>query len=222
MRAATTHPDIASFACRMMLEGAHNVLDGAGDVYHVSGLAWRADHGRPLAERHLVERDVFGACGGAALYRLDGLRGIGGFDEDLFCYLEDVDVAFRLQRAGRRCLYVPSAVVCHVGGASTPNNPEFRLYHGHRNMIRVYLKNMPTMLLIATLPLHIAVNLMALVRSIWRGDVRIVARAKLDALHALPRVLAQRRSTRMTDVADTRTVWRSMSKAFVRNVRTSS
>ena len=55
----------------------------------------------------------------AALYRRDAFLSLGGFDEDFFCYLEDVDLGFRLRLAGQPCRYVPQAIINHQGSAST-------------------------------------------------------------------------------------------------------
>jgi GT2 family glycosyltransferase len=221
VEAAAQFPQFDAFASRMMIEGTDDIVDGMGDEYHVSGLAWRTGHGKPLRPRHLEGREVFGACAGAALYRLEAVRSIGGFDADLFCYVEDVDLSFRLRRLGKRTRYVPSAVVWHVGGESTRENAAFRLYHGHRNMIRVYLKNMPKTLLMLTLPAHIAVNLFGIVRSLWRGDAAIVIRAKYDAVRAIDRVLEQRKDVERRATVGSWQIWRQLSKAVRRDISTS-
>ncbi len=218
--AAQQYPDYDALASRMMIAGTHDTIDGLGDVYHVSGLAWRARHGRSLQPLDLNGQEVFGVCAGAGFYRLSALTQLGGFDDELFCYLEDVDLSFRLRRMGRRCRYVPSAVVWHVGGVSTRDNATFPLYYGHRNMIIVYLKNMPTALLLLTLPLHIAVNLIGVIRSLWRGDSSVVLRAKYDALHAIRRVIVQRRELESRATVGSLQLLPHLSKSLVRDVAT--
>lgn len=56
---------------------------------------------------------MFGACAGAAIYRRSMLEDIGLFDEDFFIAQEGVDLSFRAQLKGYKCLYVPTAVVYH-------------------------------------------------------------------------------------------------------------
>lgn len=88
------------------------VLDGAGDCYHASGLAWRALHGHtydldigPDVPDFL---DVFGPCGAASLYHRDTFLRLGGFDERYFCYFEDVDIAFRFRLDGGAAFKITS------------------------------------------------------------------------------------------------------------------
>jgi GT2 family glycosyltransferase len=85
--------------------------------------ATETDHSRPFDWRHYdSERFVFGASACAALYRssmLDDLRLDGEyFDEDFFAYFEDVDMDWRAQLRGWKCVYAPRAVGYHMRGGS--------------------------------------------------------------------------------------------------------
>lgn len=195
MDAAARRRDCASFASRMMSERVPGELDGSGDVFHVSGFAWRRDHGRPLAHspHALVEQEVFSACGGAAMYRRDAFLELGGFDESFFGYLEDTDLGLRLRLAGHRCLYVPTSVVHHVGSATTGAESEYTVYHSQRNLVWLWVKGMPWPLALAYLPQHVLVNALMTVYYAARGRAGTVLRAKRDALAGLPRVLRERR-----------------------------
>lgn len=75
-----------------MVHGAETIVDSLGDVYHVSRLAWR--DGCALRDSDAVPREIFSPCAGVALYRTDALVNVGGFDEDYFCYVEDVGLGF--------------------------------------------------------------------------------------------------------------------------------
>jgi GT2 family glycosyltransferase len=182
--AARAHPDAASFASRLMLDGAPGYLDGAGDVYHVSGVHWRHGHGRRLDEvpDALISHEVFSACAAAALYRRADWIRHGGFDERFFCYVEDVDLGFRLQRSGRRCWYVADAVAHHLGSASSGLRSAFAVYHGQRNLVWTYLKNMPPGAAWRYAPRHAVAALAGMVAAAARGRLRPYLRAKRDAL----------------------------------------
>ena len=118
---------------------------------------------------------------------------VGGFDEHYFCYFEDVDLGFRLRLRGYRCVYVPAAIVEHVSSALSGYRSDFAVYHGERNAVWTFIKDMPGPLLLAYLPQHLALNIAALMYYPWRGQGRVVLRAKLDALRGVAGVLRRRR-----------------------------
>jgi GT2 family glycosyltransferase len=203
LAAAARHPDAASLASLLLRDGAPDVVDGAGDVYHVSGPAWRHGHGRPRREVPGVdvEREVFTACAAAALYRREAWLAAGGFDERFFCYMEDVDLGFRLRLAGHACWYVPDAVAYHMGSATAGEGSAFAVYHGHRNLACTFVRNMPAALFWRYLPAHLALTVGGAVWCAWRGRAGAYARAKRDALAALPALWRERRQTQASRVA---------------------
>jgi GT2 family glycosyltransferase len=175
---------------------------------------WRAGFGQPHGPPWDAEREIFVPCACAAVYRREAFTAAGGFDEAFFCYVEDVDLAFRMQLRGGRFMYVPDAVVHHVGSASTGRASDFARYHGHRNMVWCFLKNMPGPLLWKYLPAHLAMNLASLLSFSLRGEGRPIWRAKWDALKALPRLLAERRRIQGTRTASARDLERRMARGL--------
>lgn len=105
-----------------------------------------------------------------------------------------MDLGFRLRLAGYRCLYVPDAVVHHVGSAITGRRSDFTVYHGHRNLVWVFVKNMPGPLFWLYLPQHLLFNLVSILWYTLRGQGRVILRAKWDAIRGLPRVWRQRKA----------------------------
>jgi GT2 family glycosyltransferase len=217
VQTAAERTDFASFAARMVQSERRDVLDGAGDAYHVSGLVWRRGHAKPIeAGQYDSTREVFSACAAAALYRREALEAAGGFDEDYFCYVEDVDLGFRLQLLGYRCLYVPTALVYHVGSATTGRESDFVVYHGHRNLVWTYVKNMPAALFWLYLPLHLAANIAMIVRYGMLGRWRVLLRAKRDAIAGLPAMWRKRGRVQAGRIVSARAVRRVMEKGFPR------
>lgn len=199
MLAATVqHPDYSFFGARLLQAQDEALLDGDGDCYHVSGLPWRSGMGLPVALAPTEPRETFAPCAAAALYPSRALREAGGFDEDFFCYMEDVDLGFRLRLAGYRCLTVQDAVVLHVGSAITGKRSHFYVYYGQRNLVWTYVKNMPGVLFWLFLPLHVCLNIAGVLRYALRGQLQVVWRAKCDAIQMLPRMWQKRREIQET------------------------
>jgi GT2 family glycosyltransferase len=201
--AADRHPEYASFASRMVMAADRSRLDGAGDFYHVSGWAGRRFHGHDAGRVALCEDEVFSACAAAALYRRDAVVAAGGFDENFFCYFEDVDLGFRLRLRGGRCLYLPTVTARHVGSQSAGRHSAFSVYHGHRNLEWTYLKDMPASLFWAYLPQHLALGAAALVRFSAMGLARPLLAAKRDAAKGVGRLLKARQALQSTRIAST-------------------
>lgn len=211
LRATRRHPAAGMFASRQLDAERPELLDGAGDCYHAFGLAWRGGHGRP-APATLRETRVFGACGAAALYDRATFLELGGFAEEFFCYFEDVDLAFRWRLSGGFCVFIPDAVVEHVGGACSDGASGFARYHGTRNAVWCFLRNMPGPLL-WLLPAHAALMLALLAWGAARGHGRVVARALIDALAGLPAVWTQRKHIQ----AGRRASWTCLAASLVWN-----
>jgi len=191
--AAKENPQYSFFGSHMKQYGSPRCLDGTGDIYHLCGLAWRRDHGISEGQTPRSMGEIFSPCAAAAMYRRDVFLDAGGFDESFFCYFEDVDLAFRLRLLDQRCLYVPSAKVEHVGSATTKQQSDFSVYHGHRNMVWAYVKNMPSSLFWKGLPQHIMANIAALLYFSLTGQAGPIFKAKWDALVGLGEIMEQRK-----------------------------
>jgi GT2 family glycosyltransferase len=211
LRAARERPAYSIFASRIVTESDPARLDAAGDVFHVSGVAWQGGHGQP-ASTATTPREVFSASAAAALYRRDAFLGVGGFDERFFCYYEDIDLGFRLRLAAHRCWYVPAAVVHHVGSSSARRESDFMLYHTHRNIVWTFVKDMPAALFWLYLPQHLLVNVATLGAFALRGRLRVALRAKSDAIRGLPEMLRRRRSIQRHRAASVSDLRRAMAR----------
>jgi N-acetylglucosaminyl-diphospho-decaprenol L-rhamnosyltransferase len=192
MDATARHPDAGMFGSTQIDAADIRRLDGAGDVYHASGLVWRGHHGAPV-DSLPPEGEVFAPCAAAALYRRDLFLEAGGFDEDFFCYCEDVDLGFRLRLLGQKCIQVASARVHHVGSAITGRRSAFATYYSARNRVWMFVKNMPMALLIPLLPVHVTLNALLLLRAAFLGEADAMLRGLRDAVSGMNKVLVRRR-----------------------------
>jgi GT2 family glycosyltransferase len=191
--AVENNPGFMAFSSRQLQYSAPFLLDGAGDAYHISGLAWRNSYNLTAEKNGLEEREIFSPCAAAALYSREVFLKVGGFDEDYFSYFEDVDLGFRFRIHGKKCLYVPNAIVHHVGSASTGKRGDFSVYYGYRNMVWTFVKDMPSPYFGLFLPLHLFTLSFFIAYLTMRGQGGVIVRAIRDALRGLPMILKKRR-----------------------------
>ncbi|MFN8636263.1 MAG: glycosyltransferase family 2 protein [Chloroflexota bacterium] len=193
--ALQAHPEAGSAASKLMLFDRRDVIHSAGDFYGLDGIpgsrgVWQHDDGS--YERQEL---VFGACAGAAAYRRTMLEDVGSFEDSFFMYCEDVDLAFRSQLGGYRCVYVPTAVVYHMLSA-TGGGPLASYYCG-RNFLRVIARDMPGPLLRRVWPRIVRAQLAITAESIWHARepaARAKLRGQIAGLLELPRLLGERRA----------------------------
>lgn len=208
---ADRHPDVAMFACCMLSASHPEYVDDLGLACNTNGIAWPRYRGSLLDTVAQQTHEVFAPSGGAALYRRSVFVAAGGFDEQFFCYYEDVDLGFRLRLYGHRCLSVPEAVVHHASSALTGGpQSDFTVYHAHRNMVWTYFKNMPSGYLWRHLPMHLLINLAIVISFARKGRGGLLLRAKWHALCALPSMLRARRGIQTQMQAEPGTVIAAM------------
>ena len=203
--AAQAHPEFSFFSSRLVYADNLDLAQDTGDIYHVSGFAWPRDNNCPVQNAHLQGGEVFSPCAAAALYDRAAFLEVGGFAEQFVSHYEDVDIGFRLRLRGYRCLYVPEAVVPHVGSASYGRESDRTVYQVQRNVIWSYLTNMPGWLFWKYLPAHLFTNLVFLIYYSLRGQWKVVWKAKWQAARSLPAMIKKRKviqSARRVDLAE--------------------
>lgn len=199
VRTLRDHPEAGSAGAKLVSFHDRSTLDGAGDVFDWAGTGWRRGHGEPDDGRYDVPEAVFGACGGAALYRREALAEVGPFDESFFAFVEDTDWALRAQLAGWSCRYVPTAVVYHIGSATLgAGMTDFTRYHLWRNGIWLVAKDYPLAAMLRHLPRLLYVQAAQLVLATRARRLGLWARIMYDAARGLPGVLRRRRAVQGT------------------------
>lgn len=191
-RAAKRFPGCRVFTSAQLSMHDENLMDGAGDAYLAFGVPWRGGFGHPRAELPQTGA-CFSACGAGAMYDRQLFLEAGGFDERFFCYCEDVDLGFRLQLIGEDCIFVREAVIHHANSAISGVGSPFSSYHGTRNRIWTYFKNMPLPLLLLTLPAHAAISIYLIIRAAFLGRLEATFRGTWHGFRDLPSVLADPR-----------------------------
>ena len=139
-------PEIVAINSQLLRMDEPERIDDAGDELSWYGAATKCGHNQAAADFQ-EEKEIFSPCAAACLYRRDFLLATGGFDADLFAYLEDVDLGLRGRLLGYRYLYLPKAKVLHKGhGAGLPHSRYVEMIT--RNRLMLFAKNMPARLLL--------------------------------------------------------------------------
>jgi GT2 family glycosyltransferase len=193
--ALRAHPEAGWAGAKLRDFEQRDLLDGAGDVFTWAGTGGRRGHGERDIGQYDKPRAIFGACGGAALYRREALQRVGEFDEDFFAFYEDVDWNLRAQLAGLSCRYVPTAVAYHMGSATIGRGlSDFTRYHLWRNAIWIIVKDLPASALLCHAPHLLVGQLVNLAVALRDRKLNIWLRVWRDALRGLPRALSRRRA----------------------------
>jgi GT2 family glycosyltransferase len=195
--ALNNDPTLGSVACKMVNFYDRTLIDSAGDGLTRAGSPYSRGY-RELDGARFSRRDlVFGTCAGAALYRKAVFTTVGQFDEDFISYYEDVDLSFRAQLAGFKCLYVPEAICYHKRGA-TSSNSAYPIRMQERNLTAFYIKNFPLAILLGQLPLVLASRVRRMYRSTRAGWGRPTWQGFVEGLALVPRMLKKRRGIQRT------------------------
>ena len=196
-------PKSGLVASKMLLFDRRDTFHTAGDYVTPDGMA----HNRGVWQKDVGQYDheayVFSACGGSSAYRKSMLDEIGLLDDDFFFSFEDVDLAWRAQLAGWRCLYVPDAVVYHKlkasGGGTTAS------FYDGRNRIYTLAKNYPADLWRVHKREVIGAQwqLMREALRLWRGAAaRATLRGIVAGVLGIPKMRRKRRAIQAARTVD--------------------
>jgi GT2 family glycosyltransferase len=187
-------------AC-VLLADAPDVVNAAGVAVHPLLLSW-ADGWGDAVDRHREPRDVASASGAALAVPRSLWEELGGFDEELFLYGEDVELSLRVWQQGLRVRYLPAARVWH---AYAFDRNAAKRYYLERNRWRLLLTVLETKTLLLLSPVLVPFELALLLAAVRDRAVKAKLRAALWNLKHLRSTLRRRalvqRSRRLSDAA---------------------
>ena len=188
--------DIWIFASKLLNYYSRVKIDSAGDALDLTLGPYKLGEFEP-AENYQERRFIFGACGGGGCYKRELFDKIGLFDEDFFAYFEDVDLSFRANWVGYRCLSVPDAVIYHkvaaTSGASSANRDRFDIMR-RRNYLFLIIKNYPLPFLIQYLPFILIAHCLKSLLNVARGRFRVAFLTQREIITGLPKMLRKRQA----------------------------
>lgn len=190
--ALTSDNSLGYCSSKIIISGTDKI-DSVGDTFTTAFTGTKMgeyEEESLFTERRLVP----GACAAAVIYNRQMLDQIGFLDEDFFFNHEDTDLNLRAWLAGWKCLFVPEAVVYHKVNASVGELSDIGVYYFSRNNLWVWLKNVPTGLLIRAIPQRLIYELSSLAffcikKRKWRPFIR----GKIDSFRMFPTMLKKRR-----------------------------
>jgi GT2 family glycosyltransferase len=185
-------PEVAAAQPLLMLWDEPELINSAGNAVHFCGFTYCGGYRQRKEDIGLngEVRSVPYASGAALLLRVEALDEVGDFDEDLFLYLEELDLQLRLRQRGYECVLVPTARVMHKYRAEFSPSKYGWL---ERNRWMVLLKNWPWRPLVAAAPVLLGLELAVLATAARGGWMREKMWSYREIARYLPRTLANRR-----------------------------
>lgn len=153
LEAGERDPRIGAVAPQMRFADRPRIVNSAGMEMDRLGIAEDRLVGASIDDPLVnTSAEVFGATGGAALYRRRMIEEVGGFDATYFAFFEDADLAWRARAGGWTAVYEPRAVVLHHHSATARHGSSRKLYLVGRNRVRTLAKNATGAQLLRSLP----------------------------------------------------------------------
>ncbi|MFN4260136.1 MAG: glycosyltransferase family 2 protein [Gemmataceae bacterium] len=183
-------------------------IDSAGDRYYLGGVAGKRGHGQFVHHFAPQAEPVFGASASSAFYRREALERVGGLPREFGAYFEDVDLSFRLRRAGYDICLEPGSRVWHHGSATHGTTSRALLEQQSLNEERVFWRNLPAAALPLAVPRHLAVLLGKAARRWREGNLVPFLCGRLRLVAEIPALLRHRRWLRQLGAGDDWRQWR--------------
>jgi GT2 family glycosyltransferase len=141
---------------------------------------------------------VFWATGACMFVRADRFHEFGGFDEDFFAHMEEIDLCWRFHRAGLLVYYQAQSRVYHVGGGTLATSNPKKTYFNFRNGLSLIFKNLPFTQLAWKLPLRLLLDWVAAFNFLLHGsvnDFKAIAKAHAEFFKQLSKEHKKRKAT---------------------------
>jgi GT2 family glycosyltransferase len=119
-------------------------------------------------------REIFWASGACMFIRTKLFKDFGGFDEDFFAHMEEIDLCWRMKKTGYKVVYCAESEVYHVGGGTLAYRNPRKTYLNFRNSLLVLIKNLPMPDIFWKLPFRWIVDYVAALKFILSGDFKDV------------------------------------------------
>lgn len=115
------------------------------------------------------ESEIFWASGAAMVIRTSLFKNLGGFDGAYFAHMEEIDLCWRIKRAGYKIKMIPTSVVYHLGGGTLAYENAFKTKLNFRNSLATLFKNESFLRLILIIPARLILDGIAGIKFLLSG-----------------------------------------------------
>jgi GT2 family glycosyltransferase len=143
--------------------------------------------------------DIFWSSGACMMVRAEAWKKCGGFDDDFFAHMEEVDLCWRFHLAGFRVSCVPGSIIYHAGGGSLPYDSKLKTYLNFRNNLFMLYKNLPDNKLHKTIFIRKVLDGVAAIMFIIKGrtgNAKAVLKAHIDYYKNIKKLKVKRETVK--------------------------
>ncbi len=212
------HPDVAAVQPKVLAEKQPDHFEyagAAGGLIDTMGYPFCRGRIFYYTERdqgqYNDDRQIFWSSGACMMIRSEWYHRLGGLDEDFFAHMEEIDLCWRLQRAGQRVWYTGNCSVYHVGGGTLAASNPRKTYYNFRNGLSLIYNNWTTHELVWKFPARLGLDWVAAIKFILAGTVRdgfAVFRAHAHFFRYFGREIARRKRSAVLGYRQPATIYR--------------
>jgi hypothetical protein len=199
-----SEPKIGTVTCKI-LSADGKTIDSTGDLLSTWGLPYPRGRGEPTSNKYDKDTHLFGASGGATIFKCNLLREVGFYDPDFFAYYEDTDFSLRTRLAGWQIRLEPRAFVLHQTSSTGNRVKGFTTLQTMKNLPWILVKDIPLSLLWRMYPRFLLAYTMFFGRAITDGRGVWALRGFITCHLLLPKKILERwriQHNRVLPVAD--------------------
>ena len=144
-----------------------------------------------------MRTEIFWATGAALFVKSAVFHELNGFDEYFFAHQEEIDLCWRMQRAGYKIYVEPASVVYHVGGGTLPMGNRKKVFLNFRNNLVMLSKNLPFAEAFWKIPLRIILDIVAAFQALVNGNFSTFISIESAHLHFIKWIFLDKRGKKL-------------------------
>lgn len=136
---------------------------------------------------------VFWASGACMMIRSEIFKSLGGFDEDYFAHMEEIDLCWRIRKSGQQVFYNGLSEVFHLGGGTLSQSNPYKTYLNFRNSLITLIKNESNTAIWWKVPARFLLDMIASVKFLFKDTYKDALAVIRADIHVLTKLLYYRR-----------------------------